>query len=191
MIPRRASGFTVIEIVIAIALSVSMIVSIYSATQAMSNTAIRQKELSAQDMRRERFVEILRHDLRGWAVQNQPSAATPTTPATSPGADSDQPLLKFNTTADALSGSMQGAVSCPRAIANLQYVLRKSPSGFELIRMESSPSGSSSELRLIQSAEAPKVEFYYGSKWSSQWTGKQRPPILRLTIAGRVQVIAN
>lgn len=190
---RRPSGFTVIEMVIAIALAVSMIVSVYSATQAMSDTARRQKELSAQNMRREKFIEILRRDLRGWIVQSQPPAATPTTPsAKAGGSDSDQALLKFNTTADALSGSLRGdAAPSARAIANLQYVQRKSASGFEIVRIESTPDGKTAELRLAQFTEAPKVEFFDGTKWTDQWTAKQRPPLLRLTIAGRVQVIAN
>lgn len=186
---RRPSGFTVIEMVIAIALAVSMIVSVYSATRAMSDTAQRQKDLSLQNLRRQRFADILRRDLRGWVVQAQSGAMTAPAPAgAQTQSDETQSLLQFNTTTDSLASAIQtGSSDAMRGITNLQYALRKNGDNSEIVRIE--VGGNACELALLQSTHALKIEFFDGTKWASQWSGKQRPALIRVTVEGRVNVI--
>jgi type II secretory pathway pseudopilin PulG len=190
---RRPTGFTVIEMVIAIALAISMIVAVYSATRTMSDTAQRQKEYSLKNMRQQKFVEVVRRDLRGWVIQTQ---ATVTAPPTSSGASSlaeeSQALLRFNTTADGLSSAIQaGSANDMRGISNLQYVLRKNGDGLEIVRIEAGADGKGCELALFQSGNSLKMEFFDGIKWAGQWNGKQRPALIRITADGRVLVIGS
>ncbi|MBI3828874.1 MAG: type II secretion system protein, partial [Planctomycetes bacterium] len=64
--PRRnARAFTLIEMVIAIALATAMIVAVNSTTQAMSATARRQQVAARAEARFDRFLEIIRRDLQG------------------------------------------------------------------------------------------------------------------------------
>lgn len=186
---RRPAGFTVIEMVIAIAVAVSMIVAVYSATRSMSDTAKRQKEMALQNMRQQKFADILRHDLRGWVVQTQSgaiSAAAISTPSESEGSQS---LLQFNTTADGLSSAVQAGSADPmRAITKLQYSLRKNGDAFQIVRIETGADGKGSEL-VLQSAQALKMEFFDGTKWVSQWSGRQRPTLIRITSADYARVI--
>jgi hypothetical protein len=171
-----------IEMVIALAIGSGIVVAVYSTTQALSGVARRQEAASSEDARWQRFVEVLRRDVRGWVTTKETAS---TRQAELPG--EDKVLLRFPTTADGLaSEALAGEKESPsRSVSTLQYLVRYSSRGFEITRLESNAGGATLELGLYRSAEAPKIEFLSGSQWVAAWTGRGRPDAVRLTVAKR------
>ena len=205
MTSRRSNrrGFTLIELILAVAITVLLVACVYSATQAMSNTARRQIELGAKQTRRDRFEEIVRRDLRGW-MQPKPTDAnaTPATPApptpTQPTAPASAPtpdnpiLLQFFTTADALTSALPSAsASAPISRStSMQYVVHKSSDGFEIARIElTSTNLAASEIVLYRSVDEPKVEVFDGKAWFTEWKRSDRPKAVRWTLGPDTLVI--
>ena len=183
--PRRVAcpkGFTMIEMVIALAIGSGIVVAVYSTTQALSGVARRQEAASSEDARWQRFVEVLRRDVRGWVSVKETAG---TRQAELPGGD--RALLRFPTTADSLASEvLAGEKDCPsRAVSTLQYLVRQTSRGFEITRLESNAGGAAFELGLYRSTDAPKIEFLAGSQWVTVWTGKARPEAVRITAGAR------
>ena len=62
---RSAKAFTLIEVVMAMAIALIIVTVIYTTTQAMATTAKRQGEMSEKDAQTAKFLGILRRDVRG------------------------------------------------------------------------------------------------------------------------------
>lgn len=62
---RKDRGFTLIEVVIAVAIASSLVAAVYTALASTSRTAERQMRHARRDARRIRAIEILRADFRG------------------------------------------------------------------------------------------------------------------------------
>ena len=62
---NRKAGFTLIEVVIAVAISASLVGAVYAALVSTTRTAHRQERDAGEDARRMRVIEILRADFRG------------------------------------------------------------------------------------------------------------------------------
>lgn len=186
---RRANGFTLIEVVIAIAITTLLVAAVYAATQSMTGLAQRQKAAAAEDSRREAFQRILRRDLRGWlAPKTQSSAAAGNQPSAG-----GQALLRFSTSADGLSsGVVDGALAQQsRAVANVEYAMQSGPFGFDVIRSESNSAGNPPlVLALMRFAVSPRIEYFDGAKWNSQWNSPERPKAIRI-IAGEQEIVAG
>ncbi len=184
----RPLGFTLIEMILAVAITVLLATCVYSATQAMSGTARRQGDITSKQTRRDRFEEIIRHDLRGWLPLKSTSGSTASTqPALA--SDDKQSLLKFVSTADALSNFQTAAFPTPRRATNIEYLLRKMDHTFEIDRIEATPLNPAVQMVLYQSTDEPKVEAFDGTKWLPQWTRNDRPAAVRWTLGADVIVI--
>ena len=186
---RRPLGFTVLELVVAIAITVVLIAAVSSVTRALTDTARRQRELSATVLRREKCAELLRRDLRGWMEKDSVSVGGPvgslnSAPSRKPG--EDPPVLQFDTLADGLSVSFANSGNGARAVSNVQYFIRKSATGYDFVRAETGTDGQTFELLIFQSTEAPRVEFYAGKEWVEIWDFSKRPTGVRVTLGAMV-----
>jgi hypothetical protein len=160
--------------VVAIALATTMVIAIYSTTQAMSATARRQQAASRQDARFDRFLEILRRDLQGivWkqgATQN----------ATQPREDPNSVLLSFETTTDSL---IMLDTSAPRRRSVVRYSSQPVEDQFQIVRSEGDGQGASGDLSLLRLSSKPRIEWWSGGKWVHQDDAKDRPTALRLVL---------
>ena len=182
-------GFTLIELILAVAITVLLATCVYSATQAMSGTARRQGAISSKQTRRDRFEEIIRRDLRGWLPLKSSSGSATASTQPAPAPDDKQSLLKFVSTADALSSFQTAAFPTPQRATNIEYLLRKTDNTFEIDRIEVTRLKPAVQMVLYQSAEEPKVESFDGTKWLSQWTRNDRPAAIRWTLGADVIVI--
>ncbi len=186
----RPPGFTLIELILAVAITVLLATCVYSATQAMSGTARRQAALTSKQTRRDRFEEIIRRDLRGWLPSKSSagaSGATNTQPVSA--SAGKQSILKFVTTADGLSSFQTAAFPTPKRATTIEYVLREMDSIFEIDRIDVTPPMPTVQMVLYRSVEEPKVESFDGTKWLPQWTRNDRPSAIRWTLGADVIVI--
>lgn len=173
---RKSRGFTLIEMVVAIALAAAMIAAVCSATQAMSATARRQQAASRDDARLNRFVEILRRDWRGivWK-QGVVQDAHPMRE------DEDTVILSFDTTTDALASNLNDqAVTVRRS--SVKYSVQQVQERFQIVRTESACPGASTALPLLILNARPKIEWWSEGKWSREHGGQDRPKAMRLTL---------
>jgi len=186
----KTTGFTMIEVVIAFALTAMMIVSVYAATNAATAVANRQKASAAEFNQTQRFLEVLQRDLRGWTMP-QADAANAQNGSAKPEID-EQSLLKFSTTADPFAASVtDGSRQLqPRASGNLQYIIRPILNEFEILRVESSSEKQASTLSVLRQPQMPKIEFFDGKQWSPQWQKKDRPAAVRIQIQGLISCIS-
>ena len=175
--PFFQRAFTMIEMVIAIAISTVMISAVYAATRSMSEAARRQQDIEHEAVKWNRFLEIFRRDLRGWltkkTIQANPPANAPT---------GDQLLLDFDSSTDSYGGEIQqGQAATQNRSTKLLYFARRHLGEFQLVRVEDQGPGISSlELVLYNSKTALVVEFYDGVAWTKQWMNKDRPMSVRL-----------
>lgn len=172
-------GFTVLELIVALAIAVVLIVAVNSVTHALTDTARRQRELSEQALRREKFAELLRRDLRGWLAHDVISV-----PASKTG--DDFPILQFCTLADGLSSNYSSSGNGTRAIPSVQYFVRKGVIGYDIIRVENGTAGGTFEMRLLQCADQPHVEFYTAGGWIDKWNFSRKPSGIRVIIGTNV-----
>ena len=184
---RRACGFTVLELIVALAIAIVLIAAVSSVTRALTDTARRQRELSATVLRREKCAELLRRDLRGWMVRDSvvvPAGSLNSVPSHKPG--EDPPVLQFDTLADGLSGGFSTNGNVSRAVPNVRYFIRKNANGYDFVRIESGTDNQSLELLMFQSTEVPRVEFYVGKEWVKTWDFSKRPTGVRVTLGAMV-----
>ena len=126
---RSAKAFTLIEVVMAMAIALIIVTVIYTTTQAMATTAKRQGEMSEKDAQTAKFLEILRRDVRGRVVKSAKQGATAVDVEKSPDQTQDTALLEITSTADSLS-----AFPMKRESKNIKYVVMPSTKGFAVQR---------------------------------------------------------
>jgi prepilin-type N-terminal cleavage/methylation domain-containing protein len=162
----RHEGFTLIEMIVAMAIGVMLVTGVYAATQSMTRAARTQADAAKTGAPLRRAEEIVRNDLRGW-IENTP---------TNTGAMGDETvLLSFTTASDSLvMASLPGA----RSSISVRYLVRRVLGQFELIRIEGS-----SLLPLLRTNVTPKIAYYDGAEWSRAWSKKERPAAIRLETA--------
>ncbi|MCZ7647469.1 MAG: prepilin-type N-terminal cleavage/methylation domain-containing protein [Planctomycetota bacterium] len=185
MLPGARRGFTLIEVILAIALSVLIVFAVAKVTQSSLSTARTVKQASATDMRVATALNILKRDLQGWY---QPKAA-PSDPASRPPAwpESGELLLSFATLADSLAvdSGRESTSSVTRSIARVSYLVQPRGSGFDLVRREdASPDG----ITLLTAPGKPVLEFHDGTKWVKRWPRPDRPVALRLRLEDRTWI---
>ena len=185
--PSRASGFTMIEVIVAVALASLIVGSVYTATVSMTGTARRQREAAREGARWERFVEILQRDLRGWNGANE-AMREPEMPPLGPG---ERVLLSLATTTDGLRGEVaDGAMSVqPRSLAQVRYVLRSSAAGFEVVRQECRFGSPCLAFVVLGIRQEPKIEFLRGGRWTERQPEKERPETVRVTVGPNSQCV--
>jgi len=169
-------GFTMIEIIVAMAVAVILLVCVHSTVQAMSHTAKRIQEIHADQARLQRFLEILRRDLKGWYEKAE--GASPNTNAS---AENAIPFLRFTTTSDGLEPS--GNANRMRA-GEIQYILRRTGSDTEVVRSQTS-SNAGMEVVVWRSRENFTVEFEKNKAWVAEWGSKERPDCVKLVLGMR------
>ena len=185
MIPmsfKSGRGFTIIELILAVAITALLAACVFSATQSMTGTARRQTELGKKQTRRDRFEEIVRRDMRGWLSSNAISGTPPKATRKPTDLQEKQVLIHFITTADSLT-SIQGIdySSLPRS-TDVQYVMRKVDETFEIDRIESFAGKPSGEVSLYRGQNEPKLEVFDGSTWLTEWTRGERPAAVKLSL---------
>ncbi len=105
----NARGFTLVEMVVAVAVSTTLVAGVYSALVSTTNTADRQQESAVVEAGRTRAIELLRGDLRGRA-----KLKVETVPAR--GGAEPGTLMVFATTSDSLGGDV-----LKRSVGELRY----------------------------------------------------------------------
>lgn len=172
-------GFTMIELIIAIAITALMVVAIFSVTHSTSSLARRQKATAREQARHAAFIEIIRRDLRGWVSRKQ-SQSRPTRPHPLVG----RLLVRFDTTTDGLAGEIAQAKQPvqSRAVSSLRYVLRRGPQGNVLSRIEDQMGSGVIETDLLRTESAIQLRFFNGHRWVNQWRSKEAPEAVRLRI---------
>jgi type II secretion system protein J len=179
------SGFTVIELILAIAITAILGTCVYTVTQSMTATARRQKESSSQDLRRDRCEEIVRRDVRGWIPTKRGAAARPSKPASTADILSS---VEFDTSADSLMGTLSPSSITSSRSTHVQYEVRKVADGYELHRTESADPETQTSLLLYRSSSEIRIEFFDGSKWVSAFTANERPNAVRFTLGAEAFV---
>ncbi|MCZ7646122.1 MAG: prepilin-type N-terminal cleavage/methylation domain-containing protein [Planctomycetota bacterium] len=182
MLPGASHGFTLIEVILAIALSVLIVFAVARVTQSSLSTARTVKQASATDMRVATALNILKRDLQGWY---QPQA-NPPDPASRPSAwpESGELLLSFATLADSLAvdSGRESTSSVTRSIARVSYLVQPRGSGFDLVRREDASPG---DITLLTAPHKPTLEFYDGKNWVERWQRPNKPRALRLHLVSR------
>ncbi len=103
-------GFTMLEVVIAIALTAMIVLAVTAVTRASAQTAQRVKTATADEPRLAVAIEIIRRDLAGW-YEPPRTAQQPNTALLSPAPG--EILLSFETFADGLASSTSPKLSLP------------------------------------------------------------------------------
>jgi prepilin-type N-terminal cleavage/methylation domain-containing protein len=178
------AGFTLIEVLVAFALAVSMLVAVYATTQAAAKTAERQKAGSREDAQWLRFEQVVRRDLRGSLATGDAQAGG----ATASASDGEQAFLSFTTTADSALAGEDGNVTVRRAI-QVRYVTRPGASGVDVVRVEDRPGLAALETPLLRVPAEPVIESFDGVRWSAGFRPSSRPAALRLTVGGRITCV--
>lgn len=182
--PRRERAFTLIEVIIAIALSTAMVVAVYSATRSMTGVAKRQQEAARTGNRLARTLDILHRDLRGWLPAGAKDLSTPKGPQ-----GQDDPALLFRTTANGLGIQTEGNAEAGSATAVIRYTNAKDSKGFVFLRTESSGKAHAFTVDLFRSNEPILVEFFDGSDWKKEWRSPERPLGLRVTVGATAHYV--
>jgi len=133
-------GFTLVEVMVAVAISALLILGVAAATQATVKTAERQKSDAREGEQRARAIELLRQDWRGRTKIGKPAMTPP----------AGSRVLILTTTSDAVS-------STSRAIRRVTYTV--SENGL-------SRSEGSAESLLLPGPVG--MEFWDGAAWRSE-----------------------
>jgi prepilin-type N-terminal cleavage/methylation domain-containing protein len=148
-------GFTLVEVMVAVAISALLILGVAAATQATVKTAERQKSDAREGEQRARAIELLRQDWRGRTKIVKPSMAPP----------AGTRVLILTTTSDAVSSAARAirlvtyTVSekgLTRSEGSVESLLLPGPVGMEFwdgIAWRSEPGGSSVRLVLQRPEE--------------------------------------
>jgi prepilin-type N-terminal cleavage/methylation domain-containing protein len=174
------NGFTLIEVVIAIAITAFIVLAVFAVTNSMTTVAKRQQEESLKTNHLSRFLEIFKQDVQGWSLTSSTVNSINPTPPTDTNSNTTV-LLDISTTADGLSPILKDSTFTRSA--KIQYVCRNYLRGYELVRTEISGLGSLLELSLLKLTQPALIEFFDGTKWSKDPPQNHlRPKLLRLTV---------
>lgn len=166
---RRRAGFTLIEMVIAVALATMLVSGVYEVLVSTSRTADRQGMDAKGEELRMRATELMRRDLRGRMKLTVDATLLETV---AEGASS----FTCSTTADSLgAGRIPG-----RGGIEVRYAA--SPLG--LTRQESPKSGRK-ELVLLQ--EPVRFEYWSGNLWKA--TGGGEVSAVRVVFLGPTEAV--
>jgi prepilin-type N-terminal cleavage/methylation domain-containing protein len=146
-------GFTLVEVMVAVAIAALLILGVSAATQSTIQTAERQKAEARQEEQRARAVELLRQDWRGRLRIVKPTITPP----------AGTRVLSLSTTADSVSASNARAS--------------------RLVTWTASERGLSRKEADLESGILPGpvvLEFWDGVAWRAEPGGAQ--PALRLLL---------
>ncbi|GMV83851.1 MAG: hypothetical protein AMXMBFR7_50350 [Planctomycetota bacterium] len=182
-----ARGFTLVEVVIAIALTAMIVLAVTAVTRASAQTAQRVKTATADESKLAVALNLIRRDLAGW--YEPPRSAQRANPAPHDPA-AGEVLLSFETLADSLAPS-QGAQATPkRTSLRVEYLLCPRGDAYDLVRRERSSSGTM-DLTLVTSNEPIKLEIHDGTAWQAKWAPGVRPKAVRLTLGPTPSLIGS
>jgi prepilin-type N-terminal cleavage/methylation domain-containing protein len=182
---RRTNGFTLIEVVIAMAIGVFVVLAVIGTVQSLSRAARTLEESGAEDEAWLRFESIFRRDVRGWMPgeerrdANRPSEA-----------DASKPFLVCQTTSDALFGSVQAADQVAPRMATVRYLLKRDGEEFTIVRQEENKLNSFT-VPILHAKTEPKIEFFDGQRWSAGHQGQQLPVAVKLVVGQREVIIGG
>jgi type II secretory pathway component PulJ len=182
---KRSSGFTLIEVVIAMAIGILIVVAVIGTVQSLSRAAKRMEESGAIDEEWLRFAQIFRRDVRGW-VQGEERRAE-SRPADT---NTTRPFFVCQTTADALAGGAEAGNRSPARMASVRYAVKRTGEEFVIVRQEEGGEGIF-EVPVLHAQAEPKVEFFDGQRWNAGHQGQRLPVAVKFTVGQRAVVIAS
>jgi prepilin-type N-terminal cleavage/methylation domain-containing protein len=176
---RRPDGFTLIEVVIALAIGVCIVLAVTGTVRSLSRAARTITETGVEDEAWLRFVAIFRRDIRGWMPREDRQE---TGRRASP--DAERPFLVCRTTADPLCAGMQsGEQPVPRMVT-VRYSVKREGEEYALVRQEECGLGSFS-VPVLRTNSEPKIEFFDGQHWTSGGQARQHPVPVRIILGDR------
>jgi prepilin-type N-terminal cleavage/methylation domain-containing protein len=181
---RRPSGFTLIEVVIAMAIGVFVVLAVIGTVQSLSRAARTLEASGAEDDAWLRFSAIFRRDVRGWVPGEERREGT------TPASESVKPFFVFQTTADALFGSAQAGEQPAPRMAAVRYSVKRDGEEFTIVRREDGKPNHST-VPILRTKSDPKIEFFDGQRWNAGSQGQQVPVAVKLTVGSRSILVAN
>lgn len=181
-IPR---GFTLIEMVLALAIAAMLVAAVWTTTQSMAAVAARQHEAGTAEARLERFLSILRRDMQSRVVSSNAAEKQDVK-----GADTD--LLAFDTLADSLAGYGAGkdGPSKLRRASSVKYTVHTGPGYYEIERVETGRGTSESRFALLRTNELPSIEFLEHGRWTGKPSAPMDTAAVRLRLNGQLICVA-
>jgi prepilin-type N-terminal cleavage/methylation domain-containing protein len=142
-------GFTLVEVMVAVAIGALLILGVSAATQSTVKTSERQKADARLEEQRSRAVELLRQDWRGRVKIQRPATIPP----------AGVRVLLFSTTADSLTNSRATRMvawtasekGLSRSEGNAETMMLAGPIALEFwdgVSWRAEPAGSSPAIRL-------------------------------------------
>lgn len=182
---RRPSGFTLIEVVIAMAIGVCIVLVVIGTVQSLSRAARTLSTTGVEDEAWLRFVGVFRRDVRGWIPGEERQERSHRADS-----DSERPFFVCQTTADPLcAATRSGEQPVPRMVT-VRYSVKREGEEFAIVRQEACKSESFSVPVLRTKAE-PRIEFFDGQGWNASGVGAQRPVAVRLIVGPRAAILAK
>lgn len=180
---RRPTGFTLIEVVIALAIGVFVVLASLGTVQSLNRAARTLETSGAEDEAWLRFASIFRRDVRGWVPgEERREANRPSEP------DAARPFFACQTTADALSGSAQSGDQPAPRMTSVRYSAKRVGDEFAILRQEEGKPANFTATLLLTKSE-PRIEFFDGQRWSAGHQGQQLPVAVRLTVGQHTVVV--
>ena len=182
--PRRSPhGFTLIEVVIAIAIGVMIVVAVIGTVQSLNRAAQRVEETGADEDAWLRFAEIFRRDVRGWVQSQNEEPERPNQQQ-----EQATPFFDCHTSADGLAACVHGGEVPGGRMAHVRYSAESKDEEFVISRHESSGETTFS-VPLFCAEAQPVIEFFDGQQWLAAVQNEQRPVAVRLTVGKRTVVV--
>ena len=172
---RNIKGFTMLEVVIAIAITSIIVIAIASTTQAITFAANRQSKTSATVKRWDKIHEVLHADLKGWLPVKVSADAL----------SDDVVLCSFASTADYHGINPSQIIVTAGATIRIQYVQRQTSDGLTLFRLTKLDDDNLIELPLGKARSPIEIQFYDGVNWSEKQPSGERPACVLLKMDGR------
>lgn len=171
----RHDGFTLVELVVALAAGTVLTVVVYSCTISSISMSTRQREAARVESELSTAVRVLNDDIVGW-LDRSPFTVSDTRTTL---------LAAFITGADPLFRKSDDAErSC-----EIRYLSRSVLARHELVRIENLVNGEMSELILCRCSRPITVGFFDGKGWSTTWNSNNRPIAVRFQMDDRTETI--
>jgi len=165
-------GFTMIEVVLAIAIGAALAVAVYSCTISSAAAARQQSARAKQDSDLQSLQRVLNDDLLGW-MKSAPPIRTNVLPSPS------EVLVSFTTTSDPIGGGLNYGV---QRVCQVTYLSRAVLDRHELVRMETT--GKDTQEIVLRASRVPlRMQFFDGKRWTQQWERAERPAAVRLRLS--------